>query len=226
MFESSTHLYLVLEFCDGGELFDRITAKRQYGETEAYKVVRQMVSAIEHLHSRKIAHCDLKVGSQAAVAGCGRQAGWLWQSVAAAGGCGWWCLAGCLLGALRCVALLLLCTVLLICSALIAHIQFFVGVDLCAVSLPNISAPFLTFIHPVATHESSCGPALCSTLLACPVLSCLVLRCALPPCDAFGLCCDNRHPAPHCAAPHRIASRLVRSWHCSRYACVIGWDWR
>jgi len=58
--ESETELHLVMELCEGGELFDRIKEKRQYSEKEAQKVLRQICLGLETLHSRKIAHCDLK----------------------------------------------------------------------------------------------------------------------------------------------------------------------
>jgi len=60
VFESETELHLVMELCEGGELFDRIKEKRQYSEKEAQEVLRQICLGLESLHSRKIAHCDLK----------------------------------------------------------------------------------------------------------------------------------------------------------------------
>lgn len=60
VYENETDLHLVMELCQGGELFDRIKAKKQYSELEAQGVLRQIASALVCLHQNKIAHCDLK----------------------------------------------------------------------------------------------------------------------------------------------------------------------
>jgi len=53
-------LYIVMELCRGGELFDRIKLKGTLTEKEAAKLLRQIFQAIEYMHSKKCAHCDLK----------------------------------------------------------------------------------------------------------------------------------------------------------------------
>lgn len=58
--ESENELNIVMELCEGGELFDRIKEKRQYSEKEAQEVLRQICLGLDTLHSRRIAHCDLK----------------------------------------------------------------------------------------------------------------------------------------------------------------------
>eukprot|EP00808_Paulinella_micropora_P025475 g58102.t1 len=63
VFESLTTLWIVMEVCSGGELFERITKKHEgkgYSEKDAQKVLRQVASGIKYLHDHKIAHCDLK----------------------------------------------------------------------------------------------------------------------------------------------------------------------
>jgi len=60
--ESSGYLYLIMECCKGGELFDRIQAQQHYSEKDAVGVLRQIGEALQYLHHRKIAHCDLKPG--------------------------------------------------------------------------------------------------------------------------------------------------------------------
>jgi Ca2+-binding EF-hand superfamily protein len=54
-------IYLVQDFVEGGELFDRIQAKTVYNEAEARVVVELMLSTLAHLHSRHVVHRDLKV---------------------------------------------------------------------------------------------------------------------------------------------------------------------
>ncbi|KAG2427935.1 hypothetical protein HXX76_011922 [Chlamydomonas incerta] len=52
--------YLVLELCKGGELFDRILAKKHYTEAEAAAVMRVLLDFTEHAHREGIIHRDLK----------------------------------------------------------------------------------------------------------------------------------------------------------------------
>jgi len=62
VFEDKEALWLVLDYCAGGELFDRIREQDggSYSEHDAAVVLRQMCAGIAHLHDAKIAHCDLK----------------------------------------------------------------------------------------------------------------------------------------------------------------------
>jgi len=60
MYESNEKLCLVMELVTGGELFDKIVEKGQYTEKDASVVVKNIVSAVEYLHSINIAHRDLK----------------------------------------------------------------------------------------------------------------------------------------------------------------------
>jgi len=60
VFESPTELYIVMELCTGGELFDRIKEAGTYSEHQAAIALRQIFEGINYMHSKKIAHCDLK----------------------------------------------------------------------------------------------------------------------------------------------------------------------
>ncbi len=61
-FENATELYIVMEVCTGGELFDRIKAQPDgaYSEKDAVGVLRQIARGLQYLHSNKVAHFDLK----------------------------------------------------------------------------------------------------------------------------------------------------------------------
>ncbi|XP_066520453.1 calcium/calmodulin-dependent protein kinase type 1 [Hoplias malabaricus] len=60
IFESESHLYLVMQLVSGGELFDRIVEKGFYTERDASKLIRQILDAVKYLHDMGIVHRDLK----------------------------------------------------------------------------------------------------------------------------------------------------------------------
>jgi len=60
IFEDSRYVYLVMEVCSGGELFERITAKGHFSEAEACDVFNQIMHALYYCHSFNICHRDLK----------------------------------------------------------------------------------------------------------------------------------------------------------------------
>ncbi len=53
-FQTSTKLYIVMEFCNGGELFYHIRKKGRFSVKEAQFYFSQIVLAIEYLHKKKI----------------------------------------------------------------------------------------------------------------------------------------------------------------------------
>ncbi|KAF4672612.1 substrate-specific activator of APC-dependent proteolysis [Perkinsus chesapeaki] len=59
-FEDLRNVYLVMEMCTGGELFDRIVEVGNFSERVAAGLVRQMLSAIYYMHSKGVVHRDLK----------------------------------------------------------------------------------------------------------------------------------------------------------------------
>eukprot|EP01119_Soliformovum_irregulare_P007561 TRINITY_DN19_c0_g1_i1.p1 TRINITY_DN19_c0_g1~~TRINITY_DN19_c0_g1_i1.p1 ORF type:complete len:312 (+),score=26.38 TRINITY_DN19_c0_g1_i1:10-945(+) len=60
LFETENRLYLVMELVSGGELFNSIVERQFYSEEDARAVIRNITSALDYLHERKIAHRDLK----------------------------------------------------------------------------------------------------------------------------------------------------------------------
>ena len=64
IFESANSLYLIMEQCNGGELFDKITLhienEEMYTEKEAAEIIKQVMSAVEYCHNNEICHRDLK----------------------------------------------------------------------------------------------------------------------------------------------------------------------
>ena len=59
--EDKTTLYIIMEECKGGELFQRICKKGKYSERGAANVLKQLLSALRYMHEdQNIVHCDLK----------------------------------------------------------------------------------------------------------------------------------------------------------------------
>jgi calcium/calmodulin-dependent protein kinase I len=59
-FEEPLTYIIVMEYIEGGELFDRIIQKNYYTEKEARDCVFAMLSAVKYIHDRDIVHRDLK----------------------------------------------------------------------------------------------------------------------------------------------------------------------
>lgn len=55
--------YIVMEYCKGGDLFTRIVNQGSYSEATASHLLRQLASAIQHMHRNKIAHRSVRAGA-------------------------------------------------------------------------------------------------------------------------------------------------------------------
>ena len=60
IFADSKKYYVIMEFLEGGELFEAITSIGSFTEASACKVMKQILSAVFYLHSNRIVHRDLK----------------------------------------------------------------------------------------------------------------------------------------------------------------------
>mmetsp|Transcript_27553 Transcript_27553/g.64214 ORF Transcript_27553/g.64214 Transcript_27553/m.64214 type:complete len:500 (+) Transcript_27553:23-1522(+) len=59
-FEDKVKVYLVMELCTGGELFDRIIELGHFTEVQAAMVMQQMLRAVYYMHKNSFCHRDLK----------------------------------------------------------------------------------------------------------------------------------------------------------------------
>lgn len=60
VWENKSELYLVLEYVDGGELFDYLVSHGKLSESEAVYYFKQIIEGVSYLHKFNICHRDLK----------------------------------------------------------------------------------------------------------------------------------------------------------------------
>ena len=64
IFEDERYISLIMEYCQGGELFQKINdlaeKDQSFSEKEAVKIFKQLMSAVSYCHSQGICHRDLK----------------------------------------------------------------------------------------------------------------------------------------------------------------------
>ncbi|KAH9765569.1 serine/threonine-protein kinase RUNKEL [Citrus sinensis] len=59
-YETSAHLWLVLEYCVGGDLMSLLRQDNQLPEDSIRDLAQDLVRALQYLHSKGIIYCDLK----------------------------------------------------------------------------------------------------------------------------------------------------------------------
>ncbi|KAF5890457.1 hormonally up-regulated neu tumor-associated kinase A-like, partial [Clarias magur] len=59
--ETENCYYMAMELCAGGDLMDRICERKRLEEREVRRYIRQILSAVDHLHTHGIVHRDLKI---------------------------------------------------------------------------------------------------------------------------------------------------------------------
>lgn len=59
-FKDDDNYYVITEFVSGGELYDTISKWNDFTEDKAGYIMKQILSAVQYLHSNKIVHRDLK----------------------------------------------------------------------------------------------------------------------------------------------------------------------
>ncbi|KAK4384109.1 Calcium-dependent protein kinase [Sesamum angolense] len=60
VYEDKEAIYLVMELCEGGELFDRIVARGHYTERAAAQVTKTILEVVKVCHEHGVIHRDLK----------------------------------------------------------------------------------------------------------------------------------------------------------------------
>ena len=60
IYEDSKKYYIVMEMCEGGELFEAISEQGAFFEGDCVDIMKQLLSAVNYLHSKNIMHRDIK----------------------------------------------------------------------------------------------------------------------------------------------------------------------
>ncbi|EYC03414.1 hypothetical protein Y032_0094g2745 [Ancylostoma ceylanicum] len=59
-FHDQQRVYIILEYADGGELYNRLKKKGRLEEPEAARYVRQLADALSYCHAKRVIHRDIK----------------------------------------------------------------------------------------------------------------------------------------------------------------------
>ncbi|OMJ89269.1 hypothetical protein SteCoe_8564 [Stentor coeruleus] len=59
-FEDEENFYIVMEYCEGGDVFDRLAQAGTFTERYAARVMRFLLKGLCYLHSKRVVHRDIK----------------------------------------------------------------------------------------------------------------------------------------------------------------------
>ena len=62
-FEDQGNYYIVMEYCKGGDLFEKVKEIHKFEESQASEVMSQLLSGVNYLHSKGIQHRNLKLAN-------------------------------------------------------------------------------------------------------------------------------------------------------------------
>jgi serine/threonine protein kinase len=60
IFEDESNYYIIMDYCENGELFDYIVKHHSLTEDETALFFYQLINGVEHIHSKHVVHRDLK----------------------------------------------------------------------------------------------------------------------------------------------------------------------
>ena len=60
IFEEENNIYIIMEYCNKGELFDYIVSHKRLEEEEASIFFYQLINGVDYIHKKGVAHRDLK----------------------------------------------------------------------------------------------------------------------------------------------------------------------
>lgn len=75
-YETTNHLWLILEYCVGGDLMSLLRQDVALPETSVHDFARDMVVALQYLHASSIIYCDIKARAGPAQGVGGPGVGW------------------------------------------------------------------------------------------------------------------------------------------------------
>ena len=59
-FEDEQNYYIIMEYCEGGDVFDMLESGGTFTERFAAKTMKYLLSGLSYLHSRQVVHRDIK----------------------------------------------------------------------------------------------------------------------------------------------------------------------